>query len=136
MAVKVRLFSQGQITSREDRVTDNGDLLVSRAIYQRLGSLVNAKTILEDYNNGDLPKEFVAFMERMEANVDVTEVDTYLGSLGFGEEYFYSKDIVDIPLWIAPMTQEAVRSVAYIVDGVTVDNIVDGIDNLVHLTGV
>ena len=108
MAIKVTLRNPSQITSKVVS-SATGKLILNRSIYQRLGSLTNNKTILDDYNNGRLPEEFVRFLDRMDTISDDTIIsdpeilllDEYLGSLGVTVEYFYSKDTVDIPQWIA-----------------------------------
>ena len=108
MAIKVTLRNPSQITSKiVPSATDK--LILNRSIYQRLRSLINNQTILDDYNNGRLPGEFVRLLDRMDTISDDTIIsdpeilllDEYLGSLGVTVEYFYSKDTVDIPQWIA-----------------------------------
>ena len=141
MGVKLVNASRG-ITGTGVKKTDNG-LTMPRSIYQKLGSLVKNKTLINDYAQGDLNKEYIEFLDKMSSIEDgeeeMIEVDKYLGSLGLDEEYPYSKDYRGIPAWIEVLGQAPYRNVAIVENKATINNIVynDGttIQNVVHNTG-
>jgi len=128
MAIRVRLTNKSQVTKKQSEQssqpsTDN-TLIMSRALYQRLGSLVANKTILDDYNNGKLPKEYVEFLDACEdinfnqsfpdaaqrtVEPNWSLLDEYLGDLGTISEYAYSKDLVNIPEWLSSTEQSEYR---------------------------
>lgn len=116
MAIRVRLTNKSQPTkqSAESSSTDSS-ILLSRSLYQRLGSLILNRNISLDYNNKTIPGEFVEMLDAFDTitqnqkfpNLPQTPVDEhwlkldeYLGDLGVTESYAYSKDTRDIPAWL------------------------------------
>lgn len=132
MAVKIVSLTNSSHPSGELGKDTATKLLIDRFIYQRLGSLEQNKTILDDYNAGRLPKEFQQFLEDLEDRLndpDINAIDEYLGDLGITEEWQYSKDVVDIPAWTNAYEQSAIRQLVNMVNGVSVDLLVDELGN-------
>lgn len=151
MAIKVTLTNKSQQTKTTGTTGQDGNVRFNRLVYQRLRSLIQNKTILADYEAGNLPAELVELFDEFDKisfnkttkddPVDVSEkaaiIDEYLSSLGLDDDYFYSKDRLDILPWIDLETQAPYRNV--ITDIATVDyNIIvdiDGTDyNVIHDT--
>lgn len=138
MAVKITLGNPSRVT-KEQVVLNDSKLKFPRILYQRLGSLVKNRTLLDDYNNGRLPLEYVELLEQLnvyhaekyynsENNTPeyIKELDVYLGSLGITEEYHYSKDTNNGELWLTVTSQSEYRILmdelepnpeVYLVDG-------------------
>jgi len=143
MAVILR--NSGRKSTGKVEVKD-GNLFLPRSIYQRLGSLVKNRNIIDDYTSDSLPIEFRELVDALNdlENVDdaTKKLDEYLGSLGVGVEYPYSKDYRGIPPWIVIEEQGEFRNVALKKDGsfeIFDRNIVHTIGsethNVVHATG-
>jgi len=137
--VKVVLGNPAQITRRSPQLRGVDSISMSRSIYQKLGSLVKNKTLVDDYNNGNLPSEYIRIVDELnnlflkknypgihgglEIEEGIEELDEYLGSLGNTQVYSYSKDFVNIAPWIDPEVATAVRILTdesdntYLVDG-------------------
>ncbi len=105
--MKVSLRNPSRVTSGiTTHNTSDNKVYLDRSIYQRLGSLLKNKTILDDYNNGRLPKEFVKFLDIMNeinegtAETEVIALDELLGSFGENIDYSYSKDFMNIANWL------------------------------------
>lgn len=132
---QVILQNPSRVT-KDNFSTTNTKLLLSRSLYQRLGSLIQSKTISEDYANKTLPAEYITFLDKMDKVQSGTgdtasiELDEYIGSLGVDTQYHYEKDTIDIPLWFKPTTVSPVRNVA---NGE--NNIINGSDNIIHTSG-
>lgn len=132
MAVKIVSLTNSSHPTGELGKDTATKLLIDRFIYQRLGSLEQNKTILEDYNAGRLPKEFQQFLYDLENRLidpDISAIDEYLGQLGITEEWQYSKDVVSIPAWTTPYTQSEIRQLAEVVDGISINRLVDASGN-------
>ena len=116
MAIRVTLGNPSQITARVPRDVPDTKLNITRATYQKLGSLVKNKTLVDDYDNGILPEEYVRVLDELNnlflkktydilhGNLviadGIEELDEYLGTLGIDDNYRYSKDFINIPSWI------------------------------------
>ncbi len=123
MPINVRLSNAARITKREPTATTA--LNLSRSTYQKLGSLVQNKSLSSAYANGELTPEYVRVLDELNdlylktsypmlyghlvIEPGIVELDAYLGSLGIDEEYPYSKDAVDIPAWIEADSQTEYR---------------------------
>ena len=126
--IKVKLTNPSRITKKtatnDDVQVGDGNIRMARSIYQRLGSLVLCKKILDDYENDKLPGEFKDFLDAFdditfnksfpdEPQRDIEYnwllLDEYLGNLGSVQEYEYSKDIVNIPAWSSTVKQSEYR---------------------------
>lgn len=132
MAVKIISLTNSSHPTGELGKDTATKLLIDRFIYQRLGSLEQNKTILEDYNAGRLPKEFQQFLYDLENRLidpDISAVDIYLGQLGITEEWQYSKDVVNIPPWTNAFESSEVRQLAEIVDSVSINRLIDASGN-------
>lgn len=119
MAIKVTLGNTAKVTTRTPSVAGGGstkiNLKIDRRTYQYLGSLVRNKTLLEQYNNGTLPKEYVRLLDELNVLYEnnkglsipqpvaegIKELDEYLGTLGVTEVYPYEKDMLNISPWMA-----------------------------------
>lgn len=143
MAIRVRLTNKSQPTKDENKISSAGDLLLSRAIYQRLGSLELCKRIKSDYENDLLPKEFKKFLDDIDtlsnggtATQDVIITDEFLGDLGSLVNYSYSKDVVNIAPWINPDIQTEYRVLVDLNGGLVEEfYLTDGDEVLVSYTG-
>ncbi|RLA71152.1 MAG: hypothetical protein DRG30_08715 [Epsilonproteobacteria bacterium] len=128
MAVQVRLGNKSQPVENLGGIgVNSSDTLVSRMLYQHLGSLVNNKQLKQNYYAGKIPTELVDLYDKFSASVrtaDIIAIDKYLSTLGITEEYFYSKDTHDIEPWIITPGKIHER------------NVVDGTYNIVHLDGL
>ena len=118
MAIKVVLNNSSQQTSGFGIVGQDTGFRMDREIYQDLMSLAKNKNILADYEAGKLSKRSVELYEQFDRiyrglDVDnaISEIDNYLGALGISENYFYSKDCVDIPAWFSYTDQAPTRNV-------------------------
>jgi len=152
MAIKVVLSNPSQITSRTPDTQIMGTTKMSRATYQYLGSLIQNKGLIERDINGnivggtytdmDLPLEYIRVLDELndlflKTNYPLfygdlviaegtIELDEYLGSLGITEDYPYSKDAVNIPVWLSATESSPERQLvdysddSYLVD--TSDN--------------
>lgn len=107
MAVRITLTNKSQVTRRTASVGSDSGIMLDRAVYQYLGSLNNCKTLIADYNAGKIPPEVIDFLDRMNllasgdmSDSSVVAIDEYLSKLGISEHYPYSKDSVNIPLWV------------------------------------
>ncbi len=108
MAYKINLTNSSHVTRRlgEIAASEDGKVMLSRYIYQTLGSLLKNKTILDDYNNGKLAPEYVRFLDKMDAinlgtaDADALATDEVLGDLGEILDYSYSKDWITVPAWL------------------------------------
>ena len=125
MAIKVTLRNPSRVTIRSPKEDVVDEAKFDRTFYQYLGSLVKAKTLVEDYNNNKLPLEYRRFLDDMNTlylkknypvlGVDlkvkpgIEKLDEYLGSLGLMEDYPYSKDAVNIPAWLQIDSQPEYR---------------------------
>ena len=123
--IKVKLTNPSNVTKKDVTLDADNSIVMSRSIYQNLGSLIKNKTILDDYNNGRLPTEYVRFLDDMNdlflklnypdlavdlvVEEEIPAVDEYLGDLGISETYYYSKDTVDIPPWVITGAQGEYR---------------------------
>jgi len=122
--IKVKLQNPSRLTRSNVKKGDTASLILSRAIYQRLGSLEGNKDISEDYSNEAIPAEFrrlldvfddiqfnKSFPEALQRDVpaEFTDLDIYLGSLGVTEEYHYGKDFVNITPWLDAEAQSEYR---------------------------
>ena len=123
--IHVKLTNPSKITKKDTTLDSDSNVVLARSIYQNLGSLIKNTTILDDYNNGRLPQEYKRFLDEMndlfiklnypELGKDIVvkegiaETDEYLGDLGIIQEYFYSKDTVNIPAWLAIDSQTEYR---------------------------
>jgi len=138
--IKVKLANPSKISKSDTTLTtDDQSVVVSRSIYQNLGSLLKNKTLTDSYENGPIPDEYKKFLDQMDdlflklnypaLAVDIVvdpaieEVDEYLGELGILQDYFYEKDTVNIPQWLDTLDIEPVRVLydesdnTYLVDG-------------------
>lgn len=122
MAIKVKLGNSSSVTGPNTSVSVDNRLKFPRIVYQRLGSLANNKTLLEDYNNGTLPEDLVDILEKLNVyhnekyyisttttDDSIKLLDEYLGSLGNTETYPYEKDSVNIGEWIDIEAQPTYR---------------------------
>ena len=117
MAIKVVLSNASRITRRTPAANTSVEgIEMSRETYQKLGSLVKNKTILADYDAGRLTGEYKRLLDELNdlylvknypqlssgivLSDHIVELDEYLGSLGIGIDYPYSKDSVNIPNWL------------------------------------
>ena len=114
MAVQVvRLANASRRTRVTPRTNTDNSLEMSRLIYQKLSSLTLNRTILRDYNEGKLPKEYVDFLDQCNEilynqtwgpTYDIDDatlaLDEYLAELGVTAEYQYVKDTKSIPAWL------------------------------------
>ncbi len=123
MPVKVKLSNASRITKRTPEALSAVGM--SRLTYQMLGSRVQCRTLVEDYNNGNLPKEYIRLLDELNdlyltinypelaagivVREGIAELDSYLGSLGITEDYPYDKDAVNIPAWLSIDTQPEYR---------------------------
>ena len=134
MAITVRLTNKSQVTKSQTELTD-GDLLLSRATYQTLGSLIGNREIATRNQDGSytihyekLTEEYTTFLEDMnnlwihtyypdlailnnipEPTDAVKVADEYLGDLGIIRNYSYSKDTVNIGSWLDVESQASMR---------------------------
>ncbi len=134
MAITVRLTNKSQITKSQAELSD-GDLLLSRATYQTLGSLIGNREIATKNQDGTytihyekLTEEYTTFLEDMnnlwlhtyypnlailnnapEPTASVRVTDEYLGDLGVLRNYSYSKDTVNIGAWVETEGQADMR---------------------------
>lgn len=121
---RITLTNKSQVTRKTVSQGTGDKLLLSRGVYQYLGSLKNCKNIVYDYDNGNIPGEIKEFIDRMSeiydgtASSDIVAIDEYLGSLGETEHYPYSKDATNIPAWVGIGDRVQTR---YLVDG---DNVI------------
>lgn len=136
MAVIVVLSNKSTITKSLVE-GDTDQIILSRAVYQTLGSLVKNKNISSDYASGKLSSEFTELMDSLNvlfesgtAEDSIIALDEYLGNLGVTVDYHYSKDQVNIPAWVSVDSQSVVRNLVD-QDG---NYIKDGEDFLVSLT--
>jgi len=118
MSITVVLTNKSQQTG--DLSTQNGpqSLVLSRTVYQQFRSLAQNKIILDRYNAGDLPPEFVKVLDAFndiqngkEVEGSMELLDEYLGGLGDTVQYPYSKDMIDIPPWIEVFAPSDFRNV-------------------------
>ena len=108
MGYKLNLTNPSHVTRRlgELATNGNGKVMLSRYIYQTLGSLLKNKTILDDYENGRLSHEYTRFLDKLnEINLGTADVhalvtDEALGDLGEVLDYSYSKDWINVPNWL------------------------------------
>ncbi len=107
MAVKVVLTNRSQEVGNLTSSGQDTKVRISRIVYQGLRSLAKNKIILDDYDNGKLPKElmdlydkFAALTNGTNTEIEIETLDEYLGGLGKIQEYHYKKDIISIPPWI------------------------------------
>ena len=139
MAYKISLTNSSRVTTRLGHVAEHeeGKVMLSRYIYQTLGSLMKNKTILDDYNNDRLSPEYVKFLEKMDAvnlgiaDTDALATDEVLGDLGEILDYSYSKDWIDVPAWLGDFDEYfGYRNITS--DGV---NLVSGDQNITYTQG-
>ena len=139
MAYKVSLTGSSQVTARLGRIASNdaGKVMLSRYIYQTLGSLMGNKTILEDYENNKLPAEYMHFLDKMNeinlgtADADTLATDEVLGDFGEILDYSASKDWINVVNWLGDFdVYFGYRNVTS--DGV---NVVSGDDNIIYTQG-
>ena len=138
MAITVRLVNKSQVTRPEASLGSDDDLLFSRGIYQILGSLTRNRDMATVETDGSitihwelLPPEYEVFVVEMDRlwqhtfypelavsqNIPLPtpatiKANEYLGNLGVTQEYFYSKDVVDIPAWVDTDGQTEYRILA------------------------
>ena len=131
MAITVRLGNRSQETSKLASIGEDTSVKVSRIVYQGLRSLVQNKHILDDYNNGLIPKELVALYEDFSkinngetVDIEIQKLDEYLGSLGVNQDYVYFKDTIYIEPWISASSQFFSRNVIDDSTGTT-NNVID-----------
>ena len=136
MPIKVRLSNAARVTKREPTATSTTN--ISRLTYQNLGSLIKNRRLIErDINgniigglfiDGDLPGEYIRLLDELNNLYlsrnypllhgqlviadGIVELDEYLGTLGVGEDYPYSKDAVNIPAWVTATDRAPVRVLA------------------------
>jgi len=142
MAITVRLGNRSQETSKLASIGEDAEVKVSRIVYQGLRSLVQNKHILDDYNNGLIPKELVALYEDFNkmlngetVDVEIQKLDEYLGSLGIDQDYAYLKDTIYVEPWIEYIDQLPSRNVVDDSTGI-VNNVIDRTTgyNVIHNT--
>ena len=125
MAIKVTLSNASQVTRRTPTVQDADTVEMSRATYQKLGSLLKNKTLLTQYENNELVGEYKRILDELNdlyikhnypelgkdivVKAGIAELDEYLGSLGIGIDYPYAKDALDIPAWLEGSSQTEYR---------------------------
>ncbi len=131
MPYKVTLGNPSKTTRRRpesdpvDGSGTGGTLDMSRLTYQSLGSLVQNKKLLELYNDNRLPLEYRRVLDELNdlylknnygslgAHIIVEDgiiaLDEYLGTLGIGIDYPYSKDAANIDAWIDIASQTEYR---------------------------
>ncbi len=131
MPYKVTLGNPSRTTRRRpesnpvDGSGTDGTLDMSRLTYQALGSLVQNKKILELYENDRLPLEYRRVLDELNelylrdnygilgAGIIVKDgivaLDEYLGTLGLGIDYPYSKDAVNVDAWLEVESQTEYR---------------------------
>ena len=146
MAIRVTLTNKSQQTNKlaKSNTTSSSDIQMSRFVYQQLRSHVKSKQILDNYNNGLLPQEFMSLLEdfnKLQSGEVVSPamvlLDEYLGSLGDTTTYHFTKDIINVEPWVSTFSQEPTRNVVHEIDGVTYNVIanISGTDyNVVHAT--
>lgn len=111
MSLKITLKNKSQETEELGKEKSNV-LTFSRSIYQRLRSLAANKHILIDYQTDLLPKEFEDFCDKLNTDdPDIHKADEYLGSLGITEDYYYSKDRINIEPWLTHTAQDSQRNI-------------------------
>jgi len=120
-----KLTSKSQGTTQYVDVV-NGELQMSRAVYQLIGSLVKNRHILDDYEGAALDVTYVNFLDRMAVLFDynklnplgidtpipdqeIVDIDEYLGDLGILQEYKYGKDRIDVAAWVDMETPTSIR---------------------------
>jgi len=132
--IKVILQNRSEATVKQDNLS-GGDLLLSRATYQTLGSLIGNREIATRNQDGSytihyekLTEEYTTFLEDMnnlwihtyypdlailnnipEPTDAVKVADEYLGDLGIIRNYSYSKDTVNIGSWLDVESQASMR---------------------------
>lgn len=124
MAIQVvKLTNSSRTTSATPRLTDNNFLEFERLFYQRMGSLTLNRKILDDYNEGKLPPEYINYLEQCNAilefqtwgytDAEITEgmknLDLFFGTLGVSATYAYAKDTKSIPSWIIEEDASPIR---------------------------
>jgi len=125
MAIKVTLSNASQVTRRTPTVQPTGMVKMSRATYQKLGSLIKNKTITTQYENNELAGEYKRVLDELNdlylkynypelakgiaIKDGIVELDEYLGSLGIDTDYPYTKDTLDIPTWLESTDQTEYR---------------------------
>ena len=136
MPYKVTLGNPSRTTRRrpesdpKDGSGTGGKLDMSRLTYQALSSLVQNKKLLELYDNNRLPLEYRRVLDELNdlylrnnygssgANIVIKDgiiaLDEYLGTLGIGIDYPYSKDATNVDEWIYNSVQTEYR---ILVDG-------------------
>jgi len=144
MAIRVTLGNPSQVTRRTPKETGTDKLNMSRATYQKLGSLVKNKSLVDDYDSGSLPAEYIRVLDELNnlflktnypllsgdlvIEPGIIELDEYLGTLGIDDNYRYSKDFVNIPAW---MESEDPAEMRVLVDNSDNTYLTDGTDVLV-----
>ena len=135
MAIKVTLSNASQVTRRTPTVQDVDTIKMSRATYQKLGSLLKNKELIirgidgsitgGTYTDNELIGEYRRILDELndlyikryypELGKDIVikdgivELDEYLGTLGVGIDYPYAKDTLDIPAWLHVDSQTEYR---------------------------
>ncbi len=125
MAIKVVLSNASQVTRRTPDVQETSTVKVSRATYQKLGSLLKNKTLLTQYENGELVGEYKRVLDELNnlflkvnypaIGADlviapgILELDEWLGDLGIVQDYPYDKDSVNISAWVEVDTPDPIR---------------------------
>lgn len=139
MAIKVTLSSN----TTTPTLQEDNSLKLSRTTYRFLGSLVRNKTIYQTYTDRALPPEVLHVLDELDKlhkyknyneeytgevpDEAVIKLDEYLGSLGVDEEYPYSEDIQDIPLWLDIFVTSDIRELMQLTTG---DILVDSDGNI------
>jgi hypothetical protein len=124
MAVRVVLTNKAQpeegLSKLKSNVSIDETVLMSREVYQYLRSLAKNKVLVDTETSGKLPVELVDLFDEFtkiqygeEVSAAVKKMDEYLGHLGLTEDYYYTKDIIDIDPWIHYTEQEPIRNVVY-----------------------
>ncbi len=144
MAVRVTLTNKSQQTKSLAEKTSTNSLHMSRTVYQQLRSLAKNKHISDSYNNGLLPEEFVSMLDEFNklssgesVGEDTQELNKYLGELGIAEIYPFTKDMISIPEWVTPNSQDVARNVITSQTGTDYNVVTDiggTIYNVVHET--
>ena len=156
MAITVRLTNKSQVTKKQDTLVAE-DLLLSRAVYQTLGSLIGNREMATLELDGSytiyydkLTEEYTTLMEDMnnlwlhtyysdlavannvpQPSPSIVTTNEYLGDLGETVTYSYSKDFVNIPAWTKANPQTEYR---ILVDATDNTYLVDPADGTVLVT--
>ncbi len=106
--------SQSAMKSQEGRIISD-ELGIDRAVYAKMSSLTDNKTLIEPIDNLSPFDRFLLDMDQIHqgdtSNPVMMQVDKYLGNLGDTVNYPFADDTYNVEPWIDTTEQSAYRNV-------------------------